>query len=390
MSSVRSAALGGSDLADGQNPSVQLVNPAGLGLLPAGVLSLQHQTWFAGTFQDIASCALPAGGMGGFGLEASYLNWGFFDIRGKDGNKAGSYTSSDLGLGLGWGKEWFKGLALGFNAKTLQQKIAWQDFWSYSGDAGLIWRPTPSLGLAAYYGNFGSAVAGIQASASTRLGAAWNLSWGPQGSMLLAFSGAWEGGAGRLMAGAEAWISGLLALRAGYRRDLSDQKYGSLAGLSCGLGMKSGPMSVDYALQTFGDLGLSHRIALNVSLAKPKAQPAAPVPAPTPFPTAAPTPSPISGPAATPTPRAPQVVFSVPPNPLAEASSLRSEGRLVEAIAACHRAIKANRGDAAAWSLLGDLYVEAQRPGYAKDCYAEALKIEPLDAKTREKLNLLK
>ncbi|GAI40545.1 unnamed protein product, partial [marine sediment metagenome] len=58
-------------------------------------------------------------------------------------------------------------------------------------------------------------------------------------------------------AGAEWWIAGLAALRAGYK---SNQDIGS--GLTVGLGFNLATVELDYAYVDYGDLGNTHRISL--------------------------------------------------------------------------------------------------------------------------------
>lgn len=59
--------------------------------------------------------------------------------------------------------------------------------------------------------------------------------------------------------GAEWWLKDALALRAGYKthRDAGE-------GITAGIGLKMGKVSLDYAYVPYGDLGSTHRISLGI------------------------------------------------------------------------------------------------------------------------------
>jgi len=56
--------------------------------------------------------------------------------------------------------------------------------------------------------------------------------------------------------GAEWWLRNALALRAGYK---TNQDAGE--GITAGIGLKVGKMSLDYAYVPYGELGNTHRIS---------------------------------------------------------------------------------------------------------------------------------
>jgi hypothetical protein len=75
-----------------------------------------------------------------------------------------------------------------------------------------------------------------------------------------------------LRLGTEYWIAQTVALRLGYKAENRGDT-GSLAGLTAGAGIRLGLFSLDYALGTYGNLGLTHQVSLTVAVRpEPKAR----------------------------------------------------------------------------------------------------------------------
>jgi hypothetical protein len=64
--------------------------------------------------------------------------------------------------------------------------------------------------------------------------------------------------------GTEYWYNQVVAGRVGYQiKNTGD--LGGVTGLTAGAGVKVSMFSVDYALVSYGDLGLTHQLAISVS-----------------------------------------------------------------------------------------------------------------------------
>src|SRR5579872_7367462 len=90
---ARSAALGSAFVAVADDGAALFWNPAGLGNLGSGEMSLHYQTWIADTNQDTLLMALPMPGLGALGLAANYVNDGSFPGRDATGSPTAAFSA---------------------------------------------------------------------------------------------------------------------------------------------------------------------------------------------------------------------------------------------------------------------------------------------------------
>jgi hypothetical protein len=258
--SARAAGMGSAFVSVADDSSAIFWNPGGLAKLSAPDLAIHHHSWLAGTNQEIASLGLPLGGAGNLALSMSYLDFGTFQGYDDAGTAQGTYSANRMGLGLAWGREFFRGLGLGVGAKGQNQTIAGESLSSFSGDLGLRWSPFKSLDLGLAYAGLGA----NNTASSLRVGASTAIDFDSASSLLLALSGAWQpGGTNRIQAGVEAKLYSTLALRGGYQLNFPDTEITGLQGLSVGTGFRVAGYQLDYAWQPYGELGSSQRLSLS-------------------------------------------------------------------------------------------------------------------------------
>jgi hypothetical protein len=260
---ARAEGMGSAFVGVADDAETLLWNPAGLGLLPTAELELDHNSWIAGILQETGIITFPAGELGGFGLDADYVNYGTLNSYDENGNQTGVYSPYRFGLGAGWGKELLPGFSAGLSLNGSTQDIDGSSYSDLSGNLGALWCPMPNLRIGLAYNNLGTQVAGYALDSSLNGGASYRFDLTQNNRLLLTGAASWEPqGVNRLQVGAEDTIQSTLALRIGYQDNLATTDISGLAGLSAGLGLILGGLTVDYAFVPYGDLGDSNRISL--------------------------------------------------------------------------------------------------------------------------------
>ncbi len=380
--SARSAALGSALVALGRDPAALMWNPAGLSGLNRMGLALHHNSYFAGTFQETLVFGFPLDPQDGMAVSADYVNWGSFDNRDASGVLQGSFTDTDTGLSVGWGREWWKGFSAGLSLRALQQKVKDSTYSSLLGTLGVQWSPFTDLTVAAAYNNLGTQVGSVSNASDLTAGICWCKSSVKEIGWLGALEGTWEAqGVSRLQGGLEGTWRNIFSLRAGYRFDLSDNQFSGLSGFTTGAGISLGDIRFDYAFLPSGDLGTSHRVSLEYQFGQTllAAVPAVkPTPTPALVPTVLPTPVPAASGSSL------DIHFKLPDEPdgapAENATGLSEDIKSSEAA----KAVEQNPQDARAWWLLGRLYYEKGQKNSAIQCFEQVLRLKPENPRLRE------
>ncbi|GEM_PF-657857 len=273
---ARSAGMGSAFTAVADDASALLSNPAGLGFLNRGQLSLNSDLWLVGTFQETALAGFPAGEAGGFGLAAHYLDYGSMEGRDNSGSLTSSYSANRLGLQAGWGYAFLKDWSLGVGFGGSQTTLAGTDYTHVTSKLGLLWQNGQGLRLGASYVNAGWISPGGASEDAVNLGASYDWALDRADRLLVAVGGSLEPNAvSYLQAGAEFSLQGQVFLRVGYQVPLSDEALGGLTDLTAGAGFHLSDFSLDYAFLPYGDLGVAHRVSIGYFFGNPKQEKAA-------------------------------------------------------------------------------------------------------------------
>lgn len=374
--SARSTAMGSALVGWGGGAESLFWNPAGLSGLPGMDLSLHHNSYFAGTFQESLLFGIPLSPRDGLAVLADYVNWGSFDERDSTGTLLGSFTDTDSGLGVGWGREWAKGFSAGLALRGLQQKVKDNTYSSLVGTLGLLWNLRPGWEAGAAYTNFGTSFTGSSNASDLKAGLSWRTRAAKDLEVLAALAGSWEAnGVSGMQGGLEGEWGGFFSIRAGYRYDFSDNQLSGLAGLTAGAGLRFQDFRLDYAFLPSGDLGTSHRLSLGYEF--PQAPP------PSPVTITAPPPAPVT-----------VVVPAVPtPAPVSPGSSLDLRFKLPEEgapnetgdkdLAPLVDAVGRTPEDAQAWWKLGTAYYRLGKKEDSVQCFEQVLRLKPDNPKLR-------
>jgi len=381
--SARADALGDAFVGLSDDASALFFNSAGLSRLGSTSLSINHNTFLAGSFEETLIFGLPAGSLGGFAGAVQYVSWAGLDKRDSNGVYLGTFSDSDAALSVGWGRPISGGFAIGAALHGVQQKILDSLYTGLTGDLGLLWSHGSSLRVGLSYTGMGTSQAGFAPSRDLHMGFSSSIELGKGSSLRPLLAGDWEPqGVSRIQGGLEGTIQRACFLRVGYQAALKDNQVGGLTGFTAGAGFRVGRIQLDYAFVPFGDLGKSHRLSVGyifpnptpvaskpvTVLSRPTTVQASPV---TVVVTPEPTPVPATGP---PKSRV-EVRFELPA--AAETPSAGSGTALP--VEPYEKAAQEHPGSALAWRNLGIVYLKLGKPELGLQCLDQALRLAPND-----------
>src|SRR5258708_10548835 len=92
--SARADALGSAFTGVADDPSALFFNGAGLSGLTNARLSLNHNSYLGGSFEETLLVGLPAGDLGGFAGAIQYVLWGGLEVRGAFAVSQGTFDGN--------------------------------------------------------------------------------------------------------------------------------------------------------------------------------------------------------------------------------------------------------------------------------------------------------
>ena len=251
-------------------------NPAGL----AWIENKQATATYLNYLLDIQSGYLgyvqPYRNMGVFGITVQYMNFGDFDKTDDSGNRIGSFGANDFALGLSYGRVLTDRMSVGasvypliresideYSSVAMAFSFGFQHY--FPVEAGLT--------VGASVQNVGTTLSGFTDNhkddlpLNVKLGGGLRLAHLP---VLLAFDINKSIDQNiRFNLGGEFSSNDMLFIRAGYRFNTSDLKIGTskddYVGITGGFGFSLQSYTVDYALSSFGELGLVHRVTIGTA-----------------------------------------------------------------------------------------------------------------------------
>ena len=243
-------------------------NPAGLIKLDKPQLALMHNEWFAEINHEFLGFALPIGGSNTVGVSANFLSYGELQGRDQDGNETQIFHPYDLAVILSYARGFGKTVALGMNAKFLQEQIADENGNGIAFDFGGLYTFSDiplSFGINAQH--VGPRVQYVEDAFelpfTLRLGTAYRL-LNDSAIITMDFIRPTDND-NSIAAGIGYTIANILQIRTGYKYKFGGNDLGPMSGLTGGFGLSLRRFQIDYALVSFGDLGLTHRFSLIAS-----------------------------------------------------------------------------------------------------------------------------
>jgi len=248
-------------------------NPAGLleqsAAGPSTRFMFTHKEWIQDTRLEFLGGTARLGENGGLGASITSTSISDIEIRTAPGEPEGTFSASNLAIGLSYAHRLTETIRAGITVKYLYEKMLVDNASGFAVDLGVQTdTPLEYLTIGAAVQNLGG-MSPLRSEktvlpAMARLGGAYALELSDG---LYALQGAVDGvyiipeKRTYLNLGGEAVFHRLAALRVGYQ-------FGSEArGLTAGVGIAYGILALDYAYaQLASDLGSAHTISLAVNL----------------------------------------------------------------------------------------------------------------------------
>ena len=239
-------------------------NPAGLGALDKGSLSVMHSAWLENTFYEWAGYARPVGNIGVLGIGVQYLSYGTLTKIDETGTEGASFDPTDTSVSLCYANT-ICGLGVGVNLKYISSKIV-NTASAYAADIGLQ-RRFGKLALGAAVQNIGTKIKFTQEEdplpLNIKVGGAYTIweHWIASLDINLPNDDNTQFGAGTEYA----WVLDsrmTITGRVGYTTQALDTA--GFNGVTSGVGFTYKDYSLDYAYVPYGDLGGTQRTSLTI------------------------------------------------------------------------------------------------------------------------------
>lgn len=256
----RAAGMGEAYTAVGDEASAVSWNPAGPGRLTGFSAVTMYDVAGQGMGLGYAAAALPVG-PGVAGAAVSYFNFGEYESRDESGSASGNAVAADLAVSScyaiplpGWvGVHGWGGAGVELVSESVGGMLM-------AANLGVVAALSSGVTAGVSVLHLGPGKEGFSLPTTFKVGAAYAVPrWGTA-----AVDVGYEPGVklNWIALGAELTPMPDLALRVGYKADAADQGWEGLDGLTIGLGGRLDRFGLDYAYRPFGDLAVSHRVAL--------------------------------------------------------------------------------------------------------------------------------
>ncbi len=284
--SARTAALGGAytAVADG-DVNAMFYNPAIPGPTTNKTPSLSYLNHLAGIDAGTLAYSHAVEGLGttvSGGLR--FVHWGTIQRRNEQGVQTGTFSAADMALTLGAARALGPRIRYGANMHVLYTQIEESQASALAADLGALYRvPARQLTVGVSLRHLGTSLGGFETTLplDLQLGVSKQLAHLPVRLSLTAYDltemgTGIEGGStldhvlGHLTFGGELRLGDALRLRLGYNhrrsRDLALSNQFDLGGLGGGFGLVIGGIAVDYAYNSWSELGGLHQFTVRADL----------------------------------------------------------------------------------------------------------------------------
>lgn len=278
--SARAASLGGSFVANNDDPDVIFYNPAGISMLENNPVSFSFVKHLMDINLASVSFSTEIENLGRFGAAVKYINYGSFDEADEFGNRTGEFGAGELALIVGYSNLLDANFYYGANVKFIYSGIADRSSNALAADLGLHYTiPEQFINIGFSILNLGSQISSYynlkeELPLDITIGISKKLEKIPVRISLdfHRLNQDRENFTERFKAftvGAEINLSKVLTLRLGYDNERrSDLKIGTtagIAGFNIGLGAKVSDYNFNYGYSSLGLVGALHRIGISTS-----------------------------------------------------------------------------------------------------------------------------
>lgn len=268
-SGARTLSMGGATLGFGSDVGATSWNAAALGWVGAPQLVLSHAGLTNTSLQEWVAYGTRAGhSQTHWSVAGLYQGDGTFQGRDATGAPTGTFSLSSMAFGATVAQQFGENVTMGFGSKFVNENLGTTTGWGVTFDGGLMMRSGPfGLGVAAqnlggqmhygslvyrFPGNIGAGIAYQHPNSGLRLAIDAN------------FPTAYYSD---VRAGVEWMWHDMLALRAGYRKEMGSNE-DALTGPSFGVGGGHNGMWVDYGYLISSTGDSQHRLGLRLDLGR--------------------------------------------------------------------------------------------------------------------------
>ncbi|MDI6704047.1 MAG: PorV/PorQ family protein [bacterium] len=265
---ARPLGMGASFCALSDDISCIYYNQAGLSRIKAHeFIACGTRSWIEDVYKVFLGYAGRLSENNAFGVSVIYLDKGDFDLRDK---KEATYNPTSIGSDMGLIFSFSQSLGflcLGVNAKIVSSKLYNETGKGVCGDIGILLFPESLLSIGINCQNIGSIEIREKEDLPFNIKGGFAIKLRNKIIIAVDVDRFKEESDMKYHGGLEYLISDSFIVRGGYS---TNDITGLLPGASFGLGFidkkgilfKQGEVDIDYALQSFGDLGLNHRVSL--------------------------------------------------------------------------------------------------------------------------------
>ncbi|MBN1595750.1 PorV/PorQ family protein [candidate division FCPU426 bacterium] len=277
----RAVAMGEAFVAMADDWNATAWNPAGLAQIEGYQAGFMHNIYLEETSMEYLGYAQNLFEGAGIGANFMFLNFGTLDkveIRNDLPEITGEFTPTVFTFALGYGQWVFPAMSVGGNIKFISQNIDTESYSAIAVDVAALFKLDhlgangfkAGLAIQNLGSTLGDASLPMNAKAGLAYAAPFTIStqdiWNVLLDINLPFGDVNYTSAN---VGTEYWFSNIVAARVGYKiKDTGD--LGGVTGLTAGLGAKvpmgqTTALHLDYALLSFGDLGMTHQISISAA-----------------------------------------------------------------------------------------------------------------------------
>lgn len=279
--SARAAGLGGCFVAMPNDPGALFVNPATISTVDARNFSATFFKHVLDINSGQVSYLTPYEDYGNFAASVNFTSYGSFDYADKNGDLNGTFSGSDVTMGLSYSNELDSNLYWGATAKVIYMSLEDASSMAFAIDAGIIYQlPEKKTNIGLSILHVGTQITKFEDYSEDlpmdiRLGINHRL----EGLPLLVnlsfhhLADDEDSFFDRFLSfsiGGELYLGKNLDVRLGYdnklRRDTSPESDKKYAGFSAGVGIKLEQIDIDYAMTQVGTAALLHRIGLRLKI----------------------------------------------------------------------------------------------------------------------------
>jgi len=259
---VRAAGMGGAFCAVADDASALYWNPAGLTTMEESQLQFQHTQYVEGITYEYLALTQQLDPHTALGASFCLLNSGNIERTtvSDPGGTGETFTAQDTVATFGTARKMNDNLALGVGVKFVTERLDDEHAQTWAFDLGALLNLTPQLTLGAGVQNLGDTIRFTEDKEEIPLNYRVGFAYQTTGrELLLALDLNKANDNEAFVSVGTEFNNGPLAFRGGYATGPNEAG----SGFSFGLGADLGQVGLDYAWVPYGELGSTHRVAIN-------------------------------------------------------------------------------------------------------------------------------